>query len=109
MIIYQLNGGLKGTNCWTPVCTTNCYPTEDNTNNFIALRSLGGKGTGDNTLYAEFKTGDLTDGDVVFDSTPVSVLYFSRYRMTEYSTNLMIFNNVIIIIVFGRISWRCTI
>jgi len=49
--------------CWSPLCFTNCYDTETPANNFIALRNLS---PGDNTLYAEFQTGDLSSGDVDF-------------------------------------------
>lgn len=35
-------------------------------NNFIAVRQVGEAG---NTLYAEFMTGDMTDGDVDFSKT----------------------------------------
>jgi len=51
--------------CWTPQCDTNCYPTESNANNFIAIRQPEGE---ENTLYAEFQTGDLTYGPVDFTS-----------------------------------------
>lgn len=44
-------------------CNQECYITEDTTNNFIAIRTLG---KGDNALYAEFQTGDLTFADVDF-------------------------------------------
>ena len=55
------------TACWSPVCSTDCYRTEDTSNNFIALRRPPGTAGGD-TLYAEFQSGDLTQGDVKFDA-----------------------------------------
>jgi len=63
---------VNNTDCWCPIkwdgksgLPTGCYPTEDATNNFIAIRELGGK----NTLYAEFQTGDLATGSVDFSRT----------------------------------------
>jgi len=58
--------------CWTPICKSNCYPTEDSSNNFIALRSLT---PDDNTLYAEFQKGDLADGKVEFDAVDFKEFY----------------------------------
>jgi len=61
----------KNADCW---CGDNsyptdpagsCYATEDTTNNFIAIRSLTG---GENTLYAEFKSGSLYESKIEFDS-----------------------------------------
>mmetsp|Transcript_26042 Transcript_26042/g.67086 ORF Transcript_26042/g.67086 Transcript_26042/m.67086 type:complete len:502 (-) Transcript_26042:330-1835(-) len=49
--------------CWCPGGSM-CYRTEDQHNNFIALRSLA---NGTNTLYTEYQTGDLADGDILFD------------------------------------------
>lgn len=45
--------------------TGNCYATEDDQNNFIAIRSLK---DGENTLYAEYQRGSLYEADVQFDS-----------------------------------------
>lgn len=42
-----------------------CYPTEDTTNNFIAIRNLT---AGGNTLYAEFQKGDLATAGIDFDN-----------------------------------------
>lgn len=54
--------------CWCgvakPTNHTGCYTTEDQANNFIALRELG---DGNDKIYAEFQTGDLTDEPVNFD------------------------------------------
>jgi N-acetylglucosamine-6-sulfatase len=60
----------KNADCW---CTSDsyptdpagdCYATEDDANNFIAIRSLK---NGENTLYAEYQRGSLYDADVQFD------------------------------------------
>ena len=48
--------------CFT--CSTDCYPTETDANNFIALRSMPGSEFGD-TLYAEFQTAPKAQ--TVFD------------------------------------------
>ena len=52
--------------CWTPQCNQRCYRTEDDRNNYIALRSLGG--AHGNTMYAEFETGDLANAPIEFDA-----------------------------------------
>lgn len=60
----------KNADCW---CSSDsyptdpagdCYATEDDANNFIALRSLK---NGENTLYAEYQRGSLYEADVQFD------------------------------------------
>jgi len=51
--------------CWAGKCTTDCYPTEDRTNNFIAVRNMPGSELGD-TLYAEFETGDQKESNLEF-------------------------------------------
>ena len=54
--------------CWCPGYVVpppqGCYQTEDTSNNFIALRQLGG---GEDLLYAEFEEGNLATGSVNFD------------------------------------------
>ena len=50
--------------CWAIKCSTDCYRTETNANNFIALRSMPGSEFGD-TLYAEFQTAPKAQ--TVFD------------------------------------------
>ena len=52
--------------CWTPQCNQRCYRTEDDRNNYIALRSLGG--AHGNLMYAEFQTGDLANAPIEFDA-----------------------------------------
>merc|ERR1712232_240108 len=55
--------------CWcgkpSPTTDPNCFETEDLTNNFIALRELG---EGNNMVYAEFQTGDMTNSNIQFDN-----------------------------------------
>jgi len=58
----------NNTDCWCggPGVAKNptCYMTEDETNNFIALRELS---QSNNMVYAEFQTGDLAKNAVRFD------------------------------------------
>lgn len=54
--------------CWSApgqLCKDQCYPTEDNQNNFRAVRGMPGSETGD-VLYAEYQTGDQTQANVNF-------------------------------------------
>lgn len=51
-------------------CNADCYITEDIRNNFIALRRPS-----DGLLYAEYKTGDQTDGNVEFSSPDFNELF----------------------------------
>jgi len=61
------------TNCWDSVLPSihpfhhDCYPTESEANNFIALRSMPGSEFGD-TLYVEYQTGSQTKLDVNFSA-----------------------------------------
>ena len=52
--------------CWGPGgnedCNTECYPTENDGNNFIALRRL----VGADVLYARYQTGDQAAADINF-------------------------------------------
>lgn len=50
----------------------NCYATESTANNFIALRRLA---EGDNTLYAEFQSGDMQWADIDFSKTDFAEFY----------------------------------
>lgn len=50
---------------WGPSRTDECYSTEDPSNNFVALRRFE-KGIG--TLYAEYQTGNLNDGNIDFET-----------------------------------------
>ena len=53
--------------CWSPLCTETCYPTESPANNFIGLRhpSRDSQPFGD-SLYAEFATGDQSKVSINF-------------------------------------------
>ena len=66
-----------GTACWSPVCQTDCYRTEDEANNFIGLRRPPLDGVaGADVLYAEFQRGDLSSGtDVAFDDVDFTEYY----------------------------------
>jgi len=66
-----------GTACWSPVCQTDCYRTEDEANNFIGLRRPPLDGVaGADVLYAEFQRGDLSTGkDVAFDDVDFTEYY----------------------------------
>lgn len=70
---------LAGQQCWStegaswaqwPLnCSGVCYPTESTANNFVALRHVGGRGGAPrDTLYAEFKQGNLDAGAIDFTS-----------------------------------------
>jgi len=58
--------------CWSPVCKTDCYPTEDENNNFIALRHPDASGAFGNTLYAEFQHGNADKAAVNFSAGDVN-------------------------------------
>ena len=60
--------------CWSPICSSSCYRTEDRSNNFIAIRRPPGSPSG-NVLYAEFQTGDLTTADIKFDRVDFTEFY----------------------------------
>ena len=64
--------------CWgPPQCNADCYPTESPANNFIGLRTMAD--TPDpaeaDLLYAEFQTGDLSDGPIDFTRVGFHELY----------------------------------
>lgn len=54
-------------------CATDCYRTEDEGNNFLAMRTGTGAGTG--FLYAEFQTGRVEKEKVQFDDIDFVELY----------------------------------
>ena len=59
------------------MCVSDCYRTEDEANNFIALRRPPLDGVpGSDVLYAEFQRGDLTSGeDILFDDVDFTEYY----------------------------------
>ena len=57
--------------CWGPPCKQDCYPTEDQDNNFIGLRSMPGSALGD-TLYVEFQHGNADQGPVNFSASSIN-------------------------------------
>ena len=66
---------MPNTKCWGPAgnqgCDTECYPTESEQNNFIALRNVV-----DGTLFAQYSEGDLATGvDVDFSEVAFGELY----------------------------------
>ena len=64
-----------GKKCWCKPDGHNassCYPTEDNSNNYIAIRTFG---TNNQLLYAEFASGDQGKQDVDFDTTSFIEIY----------------------------------
>ena len=85
------------TTCWgtsgadpewqRPMCEGDCYPTEDEANNFAALRHVGTSPLGEGgSLYAEFHTGDPSTVDINYRARPDSVeLYDGRdaWQMTN--------------------------
>ena len=71
--------------CWGPVCDTGCYPTEDDNNNFIGIRKVGG--AGDGTLYAEYQEGSQSKVDIDF-SAPTFYELFNAKNDTWLMTNL---------------------
>ena len=70
-------GDLEGAKeCWSPICDQDCYRTEDDQNNWIALRRPGKGGDADpSTLYAEFQAGDLSSAPVEFDAVNFVEVY----------------------------------
>ena len=63
---------------WTgeydPRCDHECYPTEDEYNNFAALRHVGPGPLGPSgSLYAEFHVGDASKADIDWSRRPASV------------------------------------
>lgn len=73
-------------NCWSQLCTTDCYPTESIANNFIVLRSMADSAFG-NTMYAEFQTGNLNKGPIEF-TTP------DFYEFYDVSNDTWMMNNL---------------
>ena len=60
--------------CWGGnICNQDCYATEGVENNFIALRTGTGAGTG--VLYAEFQTGDAASVELPFTSPDFVEMY----------------------------------
>jgi len=72
--------GVKGDQ---PSSDPNCYTTEDETNNFIAIRrppgivsdDLGDAFAGKNLLYAEFMTGNQALANIDFSTTDFTEYY----------------------------------
>ena len=60
------------THCWALYnCNTSCYDTETPHNNYIGLRTI----TGENTLYVEYKTGNLDQAAIEFDKVDFVEMY----------------------------------
>lgn len=60
------------THCWALYhCNTSCYNTETPHNNYIGLRTI----TGENTLYVEYQTGDLSNAAIDFDQVDFIEMY----------------------------------
>ena len=77
---------IDDTACWggdgkRQMCTTDCYQTESVQNNFIALRTGTGVGTG--ILYAEFQTGDAARKELPFDEADFVEMYDSAADMWQ--------------------------
>jgi len=49
--------------CWGPGCTRDCYPSENDQNNFIALRLINAT---HNLIYTKYKTGSQTEDNITF-------------------------------------------
>ena len=73
---------LPNSNCWSPMCKDNCYPTESTANNFIALRNVSSS----NSLYAEFKNGFLDNSDVTFEH-PDFIEYYPDLTLDPWHMN----------------------
>ena len=67
------------------MCNEGCYPTEDDNNNFIAIRKVGG--AGDGTLYAEYQEGTQSKVDIDF-SAPTFYELFNASNDTWLMHNL---------------------
>jgi len=77
--------------CWKSVLPVihlahNCYATESDANNFIALRSMNGSEFGD-ILYVEYQTGSQVKENVDFDAVDF-VEYFNVSEDTWMLRNL---------------------
>ena len=70
------------TACWGgKQCTTDCYATEGPENNFIALRTGTGAGTG--VLYAEYQTGDAASVELPFVTPDFVEMYDTQHDEWE--------------------------
>ena len=70
--------------CWAQGCTTDCYPTEDDGNNFIGLRILNATS---NLLYIKYQEGNQNLGNIDF-SNPDFIEIFDLTTDPWMTTNL---------------------
>ena len=67
---------LPNTVCWgPPPCNKTCYPTENNMNNFRAIRRFDEAGT----LYAEYAIGNQSNATIEFESVDFHELFQAKY------------------------------